>query len=234
MKTQDEIVERIRDLKEDFGCWNLEVLIDFIDFEHAKEFLVDDAKGENWKWKPEYLDNDYILEQMREYMTFAWEKANNCRGISANRSVEKMIQFIWLIGGLAYADEIKEDYELRYDYYGKGILRKICLRYGFKVDDNGKWVNEETDTPIDPLPVENYEKQKHNYEVLVVEWFSSLDGCLGIVVIKNPEGEKKAYLGTGLGKNADDDAHRIVRDGAKVLVESLESVLGHLRKENGQ
>lgn len=63
-------------------------------------------------------------------------------------------------------------------------------------------------------------------------WITSLDlvGCIGIVVIENDTGDRKAYVGWGDGYSEERDAERIARDGGKITAEILEHVVDLLRK----
>lgn len=145
-RTQEEIVDRIRERQggDPFGFETGE-LLGCLDFEHAKPFLKQTATADDWKQDPS--DVEAVVERMREYMKFAWEKANGCRGISANRSVQHYQAWLWLAGNeelLAKVNELFEDY----CYYGKKILRAISEAYGWdwRALDDGRWTNYE-DSP---------------------------------------------------------------------------------------
>ena len=140
MKTQEEIVARIKERqKEDVLGFEAICYLDGLDFEHAKPFI----KEEFWeKYKEKQpLDEAGIRKKMIDYMPFAWEKANNFRGISANRSIAHYQAWLWMLGEEKLAEEIDEDYE----YYGKPQLRKICEFLGIDADqwDDGVRLNEE-------------------------------------------------------------------------------------------
>jgi hypothetical protein len=77
--------------------------------------------------------HEKLLEEMQRYMPFAWEKANGCRGISANRSVDHYIAWIWLMGDDAFLTELEA---IPYQHYGKEILVAICQHYGW---DSAQW-----------------------------------------------------------------------------------------------
>lgn len=68
---------------------------------------------------------------MIEYMPFAWEKANNCRGLSAGRSLAHYTAWLWLDGDNEIWPTL-EDYE----YYGKDKLVEICNYLGI---DSKQW-----------------------------------------------------------------------------------------------
>src|SRR5258708_34724817 len=89
LKTTDEIVEYYRkEGKNDFLGFAADVLLPYLPVEQVKEFLNDDVDLSEWKPLP--LTAEAVIANMREYMAFAWGKVENHRGISAERSVEKM------------------------------------------------------------------------------------------------------------------------------------------------
>ncbi len=137
MRTQDEIVARIRDRKEhDFLGFEVSEYIDYLDYAHAKEFLKDDTTEE--RWEKVRKGTKTPAEAIKGYMPFAWDKANNCRGISAGRSIQHMVAWLWLDG--KDWPEI-EDYE----YYGKPQLVRICKEYDidWRALDDDRWANDE-------------------------------------------------------------------------------------------
>ncbi len=126
MRTQQEILARIEEVKEDdfFGFQRTE-LIEFLNYENAKPFLKDGVTSEKW----EYLTD--ARAQMVEYMDFAWEKANDKRGISAGRTMEHYKSWLWLDG-----DETLWKTLDNYEYYGKPQLIEICQYLGL---DAAQW-----------------------------------------------------------------------------------------------
>ena len=128
MRTDQEIIDRINARKEaDFFGFELTDLLIRLPFELAKPFLNPDVKGEDWKVQPR--DRDSVLKEMLEYMPFAWGKANNCRGLSAVRSMCHYMAWVWLAG-----DDLGDLTD--YQYYGKDNLVKICDHYGW---DSSQW-----------------------------------------------------------------------------------------------
>lgn len=141
MRTQDEILAKITEWKpQDFFGFKIGDLIGYLDYEHAKEFLKEDTKPEDWK--PAINERDFILAEMREYMPFAWEKANGCRGLSAGRSLAHYTAWIWLLGDESNFGDLEQ-----YEHYGKDNLRAICEHYGWDASqwDDGQRVNSETE-----------------------------------------------------------------------------------------
>ncbi len=139
-RTQEEIVERIKARKEhDMFGFEVSEYVNYLDYAHAKEFLKDDTTKE--KWTQVCKDTKSPEDTIKDYMPFAWDKANNCRGISANRSIMHMIAWLWLDG----EDWLDKDFAENYQYYGKPQLVRICDEYSIDwqaLDDN-KWRNDE-------------------------------------------------------------------------------------------
>lgn len=137
MRTQDEIVARIRTRKEqDFFGFETSEYLDYLDYTHAKEFLKPETTQKQWeKVRSEAKSPE---EAIKDYMPFAWGKANDCRGISAGRSIMHMVAWLWLDG--KDWSEIED-----YQYYGKPQLVRICKEYGidWRALDDNRWRNSE-------------------------------------------------------------------------------------------
>ena len=129
LRTQEEIATRIEEQKKIPLSFQDEVLIEFLDYEHAKPFLKDGVSTEEWAELAAALERDVVIERMRDYWDFALGKALDHRGLSANRSIDKMEAWTWLIG---------EDDVIRGDYaqYGAPILKQVGERYGFPIPDD--------------------------------------------------------------------------------------------------
>ena len=140
MRTDEEILARIEAVKDQ--DWLLgtqtEDLVIRLPFEKAKPWLRDEVVEEKWESAPR--DPDAIRAIIRDYMPFAWDKANGCRGISAGRSLQHMSAWLWLMGYTAAADQI-----LDYDHYGKPWLRAICDEFGWdwRQWDDERWRQNE-------------------------------------------------------------------------------------------
>lgn len=143
-KTQQEIVNRIKELSKenllfDFRIDNLMVRLDF---DHVMENFKDkfNANITRESWGEPHQTSP--VDEIKDYMDFAWEKANNCRGLSAARSLQHMESWLWLDGQEEFIKEIDIS---NYRYYGKGKLVKICEKYGidWKALDDGQWRNNE-------------------------------------------------------------------------------------------
>ena len=146
MRTDNEILDRIKYLDSDnsldFLNFQRALLVSSLPFDKAKRFLKPEATAD--KWSHQKNDHDAIKAEILEYMPFAWEKANDCRGNSAYRSLEYMKCWFWFLG-----HDI-EDALSNYTHYGKPQLRAICehLNIDWRKYDSGEWVNFEDDTPV--------------------------------------------------------------------------------------
>jgi hypothetical protein len=128
MRTQEEILQRIAARKsEDVFGFEIPYYVNALSFENAKPFLVEGTKPEEWTQQ----DAEAVRKEAIDYMAFAWEKANNCRGISANRSISHYQAWLWLLG-VEWCDRLWDDYE----FYGKPQLIRICEYFGL---DPKKW-----------------------------------------------------------------------------------------------
>lgn len=138
MKTESEILARIEARKEgDMFGFEWPYYLSSLSFEAAKPYLNPEATGDDWKVKT----LDEIRAEAIDYMPFAWEKANNCRGLSAARSISHFQAWLWLLG----ADHAWVDGLGRYRHYGKDKLVEICNYLGLdsKQWDDGIRINSE-------------------------------------------------------------------------------------------
>ena len=132
MRTDQEIIERINSVKE--GDWlgtQQSDLIACLSFGAARPYLKDGVTED--EWKPLARDRDSVITRMLDYMPFAWDKANNERGLSAGRSMDHYQSWVWLAG-----DDLGD--LTRCQYYGKENLCRICEKYGW---DAKQWDNGE-------------------------------------------------------------------------------------------
>jgi hypothetical protein len=111
-----------------------------IPYELAKP-LIGDAKVTEAEWNKAHdiRSREDAIRVMCEYAAFAWEKANGCRGISAQRTIMHYIAWTWLAGDAEFSAEIEQQFMTDYHHYGKPILEAICDRYGinWRALDNG-------------------------------------------------------------------------------------------------
>ena len=146
MKTTEHILNRISELEgSDFLGFERGDLIDFLPFEEAKPFLKEGVTADQW----EQNVKDPI-DEIKEYMDFAWGKANSNRGISASRSLSHMRAWLWLAGKDDFLAKIGDLQE--YTHYGKPHLRAICEHLGvdWKQYDDGRWTDDEMSDGVGP------------------------------------------------------------------------------------
>lgn len=131
MKTVDEILERINYLgaetyRDLFGAARGDLVV-FLPYEHAKPFLLDGTTPA--QWQPKELTEEAVHQAVREYLDFAFHKAEDHRGLSASRSIDHMRAWFWLLGDeefLVYADS-----DNNFQNYGVPILMKAAEKVGF-------------------------------------------------------------------------------------------------------
>ena len=127
-RTDDEIISRINVVADrDFFGFEVSDLVVRLEYEKAKQFITADVIQKDWEVvSREPAD---VISMMHNYMPFAWEKANDGRGLSAGRSLSHYSAWIWLAG-----DDLGD--LLEYEFYGKDKLVLICNHYGW---DSSKW-----------------------------------------------------------------------------------------------
>jgi len=128
MRTQAEILERFEKADDFFGTQKGD-LISYMEFENAKPHLKEDyvKKIENGEEKWE-VSND-PKKEILEYLDFAYDKAEDERGLSAGRSMLHFKTWIWLDDEKFYNEVI---YLIdNYTNYGIPALDKISQHYGF-------------------------------------------------------------------------------------------------------
>ena len=140
IRTQQEIINLVNNFTrmDDFFGVKKGDLIFYLDYEFAKAFLKPTVTEEEWKTR-EGQDKEPIAE-MRDYMPFAWDKANHCRGLSASRTLDHYAVWLWLIG----EEEIPKTFA-NYQFYGKDQLVAICKFLGMDHHqwDDGNRINTE-------------------------------------------------------------------------------------------
>lgn len=143
MRSQEEIVAYIEKAKSGaphqiFYVFTVEALLGFLEFKHAEKagLLKEGVGPEEWEEVRTPLTKVTVLTEMEKYMKFAIGKAENHRGISANRSIEKMESWIWLLGDDDFLDVLKGT---GYAQYGVPQLLAICEEYDFPYPIEQTW-----------------------------------------------------------------------------------------------
>lgn len=142
MRTNEEIIKRISEIDENSIFDHVRGdLLYYLDFESLKHLVKEELLEEfQEKWVPKSQERELVLKEAFEYMSFAWDKANNFRGLSAMRSLDHYKAWLFILG-----DEDKIDFE-NYNCYGKNVLAKICELYSWDYsqwDDNIRSDNED-------------------------------------------------------------------------------------------
>jgi hypothetical protein len=125
--------------QEDVFGFMLEALIEFMPYAVAKEVARTEITEEEWDKDVVLLTKEKVIACMKDYMEFAWDKASSHRGISANRSVQKLVAWLMLLG-----DDDLVRFALNsnnYAMYGAPVLAKICEEYGFPIPNDSLLAN---------------------------------------------------------------------------------------------
>lgn len=138
MRTEAEIVEYLK-AEDSFFGFDKDAIVPYLSYENAKDFLKPEVTQEGWDKAKLEIKETVVIEEMRDYMEFAWGKVKDHRGLSANRSVEKMGAWLFVLG----EDELvaMTDDDGAYPQYGAPILAAICKKYDFPIPQSSKLLN---------------------------------------------------------------------------------------------
>lgn len=130
MRTADEIVQWSKDNDGplNFGS---EVLVDYLPAERVPDLGYKLQEDTGFAWKQKSQDPKDVTAEMKAYMdTYGWPKAEDHRGISASRTIDKMAAWLWLLG----KDDLLAAMEAApYKNYGAPKLKVIALGMGWEV-----------------------------------------------------------------------------------------------------
>lgn len=133
-------------------------LIVRLPFEMALPFLKEGTKEEEFKSATATLHPP--LQTCNEYLEFAWSKANDCRALSAMRSLQHIRAWLFLAG---FGDVVEQHFGNSYEHYGKKQLVIASLLCGFdwtKHDDK-EWRNHELTTPVSPAKMVRLQQEAY-------------------------------------------------------------------------
>lgn len=133
IRTQEEIVAHCVEMRrtgEDFFGFQQGVLAMYLDTAHVQPLLKQGGVWSDDDVTP--LTAETIINEMREYMSFALGKADNERGLSANRSDDKYQAWMWLLGDQELIDKY---HATPYALYGAPRLKFICESFEFTWPD---------------------------------------------------------------------------------------------------
>lgn len=136
LKSQDEIKDKFADIQKSELYFNFkgEVLMDYASYENIKAYLKEEyiKKIESGEAKWEAITSiEECAQDFLDYMNFAWGKAEDERGISASRSIQKLGMWLWLMSREDLAEIIAND-DL-YNPYGAPALIEVCNQMGIDV-----------------------------------------------------------------------------------------------------
>lgn len=122
LRTFEEIAEQCKKIaKDDMLGWNIPDYVSYLPYKYAKEYLKDDVTEESWKEDLKEYTLDNVIAVMKDYLSFAFGKAEGERGISSNRNIDHYKNWFWLLG----EDEMSEGCWDNYHSYGLPKLRVI-------------------------------------------------------------------------------------------------------------
>lgn len=156
VRTDAEIIAQIKAVaSDDWMGTQTNGLVSYLTFSAAKnlKLLKPEATEDEWG-EVTPRDSESVTAEILKYMPFAWDKANNCRGISAGRSLNHMKVWLWML-----LNEEATEFLSGYDCYGKPQLRAICEAFGWDWTqwDNQQWGDNEegpfSSPPTDVLPL---------------------------------------------------------------------------------
>lgn len=127
MRTPEEILKRIEEVKDQdpFG-FETSDLLEALDYTLAKPYLREDCTKQEWDESREPYTPEAARNKIRNYLAFAWDKANTGRGLSAVRSQSHFKAWMWLAGD----DDVLQQVEaVPHDPYGIPKLKVIEAHY---------------------------------------------------------------------------------------------------------
>lgn len=145
LKSPEEIVARIREVEADGNDW-LGIqhfdLLEALPFDAARPFLKPEATADQWTGP---LTAERVHEVAVGYLPFAYGKASDHRGISADRSTQHFRAWLWLIGLLP------DDWDsTEYANYGTPLLFKAATALGQPLPTDPDLVRMSQGLPCEP------------------------------------------------------------------------------------
>ena len=126
LRTQEEIIQRIKaNEKNLFFTMTAGDLMKYLPFDIVKEYLEEGLTPSDWKMF--ILTKASVIAEMVEYLPFAFMKAEDQRGLSASRSIQHILNWLWLIKDYEMFEFANDDDN--YFEYGRPILNKVKAKY---------------------------------------------------------------------------------------------------------
>lgn len=141
IRSEEEIINYY---KEDTGFEFRADVLQFLPFEKVKHLFKEEYIKKVESGEEQYLQKSDPLLKAREYIEFAWSKANTRRGLSSSRSISHFINWFWLIDEDFY-QKLRKLEDESYCPYGKPILVIVSEKLGidWKKFDDGRWCEDE-------------------------------------------------------------------------------------------
>lgn len=135
MRSEQELVDFLQKSLKESNILNFqpEVIVPYLSFKSAQKFLKPGLTEEEFKsWGfPEYT-RENVFQAMADYMRdYGWPKAKAHRGISADRTIQKMEAWIFLLG-----DDPAFLKPIAYRNYGAPKLKAICEKYDLPIPED--------------------------------------------------------------------------------------------------
>ena len=124
-------------------------LIEFLPASEASYFLKPDTDLEEFGLKE--LTKENIIKEIRDYLPFAYSKAEGARGISSSRSLMHFDHWLWLLADDELLEFLHDDDN--YEMYGFPVLQKIAKKYAPEMVKKYKNIANNTGAPL-------YEKEE--------------------------------------------------------------------------
>jgi len=149
MKSYEEVLEKAKYMKEHYNIetqlagWDIFELLEFKDLKEL-DLLKAQATEEEWNKNKGELTEEYVKKEVANYLSFAFGKAHNERGISANRSIYHFQNWLWVLEDYELLVFAQDDSNYGKDGgYGITILRKIRDKYkDFITKDKEEFIKE--------------------------------------------------------------------------------------------
>lgn len=194
-RTTGEILAKMNSLEsgsgDPFGFVRSDLLA-FLDYTSAQRYLK--AEVNEAAWKPSSRAEEGIVKTITDYLTFAFEKADDERGLSAARSLYHFSAWLWMLGEADAADALMEKSE----YYGQNVLAAIAEHFNTPCPWGGDVAELPWRTPaVIPEPSQSEMDHVHHGQDQAAET-SPL--ASGLAPVREGQGDKeprKAHYGSG-------------------------------------
>lgn len=128
MRTTAEITAHIK-RNNAFFDFTGEVLGAYLPYSAWEEAGLEAAKGVDvTQITPKPIDHGEIKKEMLDYLSFAWGKCEDHRGLSAQRSISKLRAWVWLLEDAESIEFLSAD--SNYLPYGAPMLAFVARKYG--------------------------------------------------------------------------------------------------------